>query len=247
MQHKTIKLEHNHSERTNITMYSLSLTVLCLLLIGNASGGDFHDALEGEGMAGAKEHNTGSIRRNLKMNKQKENVPVPSKSGMMMKKNKVFAPAPTTTAAPTAAAAISKSMMGMGMKGGMMKKSASMKSSMMNKSMGKSTKTAPAAFQVVNTCVTDGSCIRATDGAIYDIRESCEWSITSAATLSVSFFDLENNFDFVFVGSLAGFTGNGTNTDGIAIDGLVVSAGDVLEFRSDSFQSNQAGFEICLV
>ena len=93
------------------TMYSLPLTVLCLLLIGTASGGDYHDAdfHEDESFAGADEHNTAGIRRDLKMKKKKAKLFVPSKSGMMMKKSTVFTPAPTTSAAPTTAKATSKS------------------------------------------------------------------------------------------------------------------------------------------
>ena len=103
----------------------------------------------------------------------------------------------------------------------------------------------PAVFVVTNSCVTEGNCIKATNNALYDRRENCEWTISSDATLLVKSFDLEPMIDFVFVNDI-GYSGNGISDDGTTINGLSVSAGDTISFLSDG-AVEFPGFEICLV
>ena len=104
----------------------------------------------------------------------------------------------------------------------------------------------PPTFTVVNSCVTDGNCIRATNNAVYDSFAFCEWAVSGDATVVVRFFDVADPNDVVYVGDLEPFTGAGVNADGETLDGLSVSSGEVIAFLSDG-QLESAGFEICLL
>ena len=201
----------------------------CLLLIGDAWGRD------------GNERGQVSVARTLGMNKKK------SGTAMMKKKKNSALTGFVTEVDPIpieevyASSSSSKGMM-------MMKKSkkGGKSGSMMGKSKNKNKGASSAVFELFNSCVTEGNCIRATNNAVYDTREYCEWTISADATLSVSFFELEDIYDYVFVGNYSGFTGAGVNIDGQMIDGLSVAAGDVISFQSDG--SNElTGFEICLV
>uniref|UniRef100_A0A7S3L768 DOMON domain-containing protein n=1 Tax=Amphora coffeiformis TaxID=265554 RepID=A0A7S3L768_9STRA len=159
---------------------------------------------------------------------------VRNNSGMMMMKSKKTKSQKVTSV---------RSMGMMGMSRGAKSKSASTK--------GKSGKDvqevqAPTAvFEVYNSCQTDGGCIGV---GVYDELEYCEWTVSADASLSVTFFDVENGWDFLFVGELEPFTGTGiniTNVDGVILNNLTVTAGDVIRFQSDSVGS-ATGFEICL-
>ena len=87
---------------------------------------------------------------------------------------------------------------------------------------------------------TDGLCV--TDGAgRYGSRESCLIRAEVSMTLSISEFELESSascsYDYLRVGATkyCGLTGP---------DGIVLDAGDTMQFRTDSAVS-QEGFTIC--
>lgn len=231
-------------------MHVRSFALVSLLLIGPTMAVFRRDEDNNNHNAPARVR----IARNLMKSKSDSN----SKGGMMMMKDKTMKMMATEEVAVNATTPIpeeeflssSKGMMMMN-KGENSGKSGKMGKGGKGKSMITTEPPAAAMFEIVNTCVTEGNCIRATDGALYDNSENCEWAISANATLAVTFFELEDVFDFVFIndglpGELPGFTDTGINADGLAIDGLAVAAGDVITFRSDG-TGQRAGFEICLV
>lgn len=92
-------------------------------------------------------------------------------------------------------------------------------------------------------CYLEGACIYSHNPEFsleYGLDDTCDWTVSEAATLQVEYFFLEDGFDFLTVAGID-FTG-----DGLGLDGLSVFPGDTLLFTSD-FINAASGFKVCLV
>lgn len=101
---------------------------------------------------------------------------------------------------------------------------------------------AGATFKQTMGCYAEGKCIYShnpDESSEYLLDDSCSWTVTSDAILSVQYFYLEDGFDFLTVNGV-GFTG-----DGEGLNGMPVFEDDELLFQSD-FLNAESGFKVCL-
>ena len=101
---------------------------------------------------------------------------------------------------------------------------------------------AGATFKQTMGCYAEGKCIYShnpDESSEYLLDDSCSWTVTNDAILSVEYFYLEDGFDFLTVNGV-GFTG-----DGEGLNGLPVFEDDELLFQSD-FLNAESGFKVCL-